>query len=351
MIAGGVWMKKHVYAFKNTDDEVMKSTSGGAFIGLCNAFELLHKNRKKFIYGARLTKNLRVEHTGVTTAKESSIFQGSKYVRSDCKECYYTIARQLKNGCSVLFSGTPCQVAALKNYIGREGISADQLFTVDLICHGTPKPRVWNDYKEWLEKKVHAGLKEYSFRYKPEGWKAYPAYARFDNGMVLKNTAELSVFSRLHMTGYITAKGCFSCPFSNLDRPGDITLGDFWGIERMNTAIPWEHGVSLVLVNTEKGMELLKNLSEAAEKNQGMFLEEVQNHDYMKYQHNLCRPTEKPEHYEEFWKDYEQAGFAAVIKKYMNYSMKYKLKFLIKKVVRKTPFIHLYRKKRYGKIR
>nr|WP_314461326.1 Coenzyme F420 hydrogenase/dehydrogenase, beta subunit C-terminal domain [uncultured Clostridium sp.] len=344
-------MKKHVYAFKNTDEEVMKSTSGGAFIGLCHAFELLHKDCKKYIYGAELTSNLEVRHTGVTSAKECSIFQGSKYVKSDCKDCYFEAASQLKNGCFVMFSGTPCQVAALKNYISREGITGDHLITVDLICHGTPKTRVWNDYKEWLEKRVHAGLKEYSFRYKPEGWRAYPAYACFDNGVVLKNTAELSVFSRLHMTGYITAKACFSCPFSNLDRPGDITLGDFWGIEKMNTAIPWKYGVSLMLVNTDKGMELVKCLSDTAQKNQGMFLEEVKSLEYRNYQHNLSRQTEKPEHYDEFWKDYDQTGFEAVIKKYINYGMKYKLVFLIKKAVRKTPFIYLYRKKRQGKIR
>lgn len=344
-------MKKLVYAFKNTDTEVMRSTSGGAFTGLCNAFELLHKNRKKYIYGAELTSSLKVRHTGVTSAKECSIFQGSKYVKSDCKDCYFEIASQLKNGCFVLFSGTPCQVAALKTYIDREGITKDRLFTVDLICHGTPKTRVWNDYKEWLEKKVHAGLKEYSFRYKPEGWKAYPARACFDNGVVLKNTALLSVFSRLHMSGYITAKACFSCPFSNMDRPGDITLGDFWGIENMNTAIPWKYGVSLMLVNTENGMELVKGLSDMAQKNQELFLEEVKSQEYRKYQHNLSRQTEKPELYDEFWKDYDQTGFEAVIKKYINYGMKYKVVFLIKKVVRKTPFIHLYRKKRQGKIR
>ena len=344
-------MKKQVYAFKNTDTEVMRSTSGGAFIGICNAFELLHKNRKKYIYGAELTSSLKVRHTGVTSAKECSIFQGSKYVKSDCKDCYSEIASQLKNGCSVLFSGTPCQVAALKNYIDREEIAGDQLFTVDLICHGTPKTRVWNDYKEWLEKKVHAGLKQYSFRYKSEGWRAYPAYACFDNGVVLKNTADLSVFSRLHMTGYITANACFSCPFSNMDRPGDITLGDFWGIEMMNTAIPWKYGVSLMLVNTEKGMELVESLSDTVQKNQEMFLEEVMSHEYRKYQHNLSRQTEKPEHYDDFWKDYDQTGFEAVIKKYINYGMKYKVVFFIKKVVRKTPFIHLYRKKRRGEIR
>lgn len=342
-------MEKHVYAFKNTDEEVMKSTSGGAFIGLCHAFERLHKNRKKYFYGARLTRNLEVQHTGVTFAEECRLFQGSKYVKSDCRDCYFKIARQLKSGCSVLFSGTPCQVAALKKYIAGERISDKHLFTVDLICHGTPKPRVWKDYKEWLEKKHHAKLKEYSFRYKPEGWNAYPAYACFDDGVVLKNTADLSVFSRLHMAGYITNQGCFSCPFSNLDRQGDITLGDFWGIEMMNTAIPWKYGVSLMLIHTNKGIELLKNVSEEAEKTKGMFLEEVKNDEYIKYQHNLHSQTKKPELYEEFWTDYEQIDFAAIIKKYMNYSMKYQWKFYVKKVVRKTPFIYLYRKKRYGK--
>lgn len=343
-------MERQVYAFKNTDEEVMRSTSGGAFIGLCSAFELLHKNRKIYFYGARLTENLEVVHTGVASAAQCTIFQGSKYVKSSCGDCYVKIARQLKDGCFVLFSGTPCQVAALKKYIGMEGVSGDRLLTIDLICHGTPKPRVWKDYKEWLEKRHHGELKEYSFRYKPEGWNAYPAYARFDNGLILQNTAELSVFSRLHMAGYITTKGCFSCPFSNLDRQGDITLGDFWGIEKMKTPIPWKNGVSLMLIHTEKGLELLKQLGETAERKQGMFLEEVKSDEYLKYQHNLCRQTEKPARYDEFWSDYEKNDFSEIVARYINYSMKYKLKFQIKKIVRKTPFIHLYRTKRRKKL-
>ena len=128
-------------------------------------------------------------------------------------------------------------------------------------------------------------------------------------------------------------------------------MGDFWGIENMNTAIPWKYGVSLMLVNTEKGMELVKGLSDMAQKNQEMFLEEMKSQEYMKYQHNLSRQTEKPKLYDEFWKDYDQTGFEAIIKKYINYGMKYKVVFLLKKVVRKTPFIHLYRKKRREKIR
>lgn len=331
---------KEVYAVRNNLNEVMKSSSGGAFIAICKALESKYGRGNVTFYGVCFDNKMNVIHKRVNYADECSIFQGSKYVKSDINNCFELVRQDLLKGKIVLFSGTPCQVCSVKAYIKNKNTSTDNLFTIDIICHGTPKEKIWKDYIEWLEKKQKSKLIKYSFRYKPEGWKAYPAFAQFENGEKLVNTAETSVFSKLHMKRYSINKGCFSCKFSNMDRTGDITIGDYWGIEKINPKIYDKNGVSLVIVNTRAGQEVIKIIQE----DKNVIVVRTIENQYLKYQHNLNKPTEKPEEYEKFWEEYEKNGIDYVIKKYLNYNSKYKLCFRIKKAIRKTPIIGLYRK-------
>lgn len=330
---------RKVYALKNSK-EVIKSSSGGAFISICRALELKYGRGNVTFYGVCLDSEMNVIHKRVSYADECSIFQGSKYVKSDIKNCYELVRQDLLNGKIVLFSGTPCQVYGVKAYINNKNTSDNNLFTIDIICHGTPKKKIWRDYIEWLEKKKKSKLINYSFRYKPEGWKAYPAFAQFENGKKLVNTAETSVFSKLHMERYSINNGCFSCRFSNMNRTGDITIGDYWGIERINPKIYDKNGVSLVIVNTKAGEEAIKIIQE----DKNVIVVQTIENQYLRYQHNLNKPTEKPEEYEKFWEEYEKYGMDYVIRKYLNYNSKYKFNFRIKKALRKTPIIGLYRR-------
>lgn len=335
-----------VYAYKNIDEEVLKSSSGGAFIALCEAFEKLHGKGNVAFYGAAFDENLNVKHLGVLSLKECKVFQGSKYVRSECNYIFSDIEEKINLGYNVLFSGIPCQIYAIKAYLTKRNISLEKIVLVEVICHGTPRKELWSDYKKWLEKKAGAKLIKYSFRYKPQGWKAYPVYAEFDSGKKIINTAETSVFSKMHMARYSIEKGCFSCPFAKEDRNSDITLGDYWGIERILPKFPNKIGVSLILSNTDKGNIIVEKLN-----CNGVYLEKTQGKEYLKYQHNLIRPTEKPESYDEFWADYKNIGFEGVLKKYIGYGKKYKINYTIKKIVRKTPLITIYRNYKLNKIK
>lgn len=325
-----------VYAFKNTKEELLKSSSGGAFIAICYALEKKFKNEIAF-YGVSYDKDMNVVHQRVETALECHIFQGSKYVKSNHTIVLKDIEKDIKKEKYILFSGTPCQIFAVKNYLKVKKIDYDKIYYIDIICHGTPQVKFWNDYKNWLEQKNKSKLIEYSFRYKPEGWKAYPAYAEFENGNQMINTPETSIYSKLHMKGYITNKGCFSCAFSNMKREGDITLGDYWGIEEIEPEFYDKNGVSLVISNTKKGNELIKSINGAA-------IIETKTKDYLKYQHNLFKNTDMPKDYDNFWKDYESLSFDKILKKYLGYSKIYKIKFCIKKFVRKTFLINYIRK-------
>lgn len=331
-----------VYAYKNINKELMRSSSGGAFIQICKAFAEGKKDKYKCYYcGAILTEKMNVEHQIVESVDQCFKFQGSKYVKSEIGSCYKDILELLRLGNAVLFSGTPCQVAGLKKYLGMHNAPTNNLFTIDIICHGAPLKKVWEDYKKWLEKQANSQLVDYSFRYKPEGWKAYPAFAVFEDGKKRINTSETSVYSRLHMRGLSVGKGCFTCAYAKAEREGDITLGDFWGIESIDPSIPYKNGVSLIIVNTKLGQKIIDILSDGI--TDAQLLKSVQGKEYLKYQHNLNSPTEKPTDYDAFWKDYER-GFDFILYKYLNYGSQYKLIFGLKRLIRKTPIIEVYRK-------
>lgn len=330
-----------VYAFKYKEEEVLKSSSGGAFIALCEMFIKINHKKSCSFYGCIMTNELEVEHKRVTKIQECHLFQGSKYVRSNINGIYQQVEEDLKCNYAVMFSGTPCQVNGLKIYLQRKMISTENLLLVDLICHGSPKRNVWTDYKNWLEEKYHSKLTDFSFRYKPAGWNSYPGYAKFQSGKELINTPETSIFSVLHMKGLSIDKSCFECKFANLNRVGDITLGDFWGIEKEMPNINYRTGTSLVLSNSEKGDKLLLEIKENEEI---QFLYKIETDNYINYQHNLKAPTKKPQEYEDFWISYKKCSFNEMICRYVNYGIMYKVKFGVRKMIKMTPIITLYRK-------
>ena len=160
-------MMTEAYAYKNSNDILMKSSSGGAFMGICNAFvKDIAKNTQWSVYGAKFDDEFRVVHGRATTIAECEMFCGSKYVQSDMKDCFDKIVEDIVNGCVVLFTGTPCQIAAVKSYLERKGCGDGNLYTIDIVCHGTPQPHFWEDYIKYLEKTNHSKLTNFSFRYK-----------------------------------------------------------------------------------------------------------------------------------------------------------------------------------------
>ena len=330
-----------VYAFQNKQKEVMQSSSGGAFIALCYAFEEKHAGNVIFC-GASFDSEMNVVHRCVSSASKCEIFKGSKYVKSRCEIQKLNLEEYVKNGKYVLFSGTPCQIAALNQYIKSHNLPQKMFMSVDVICHGTPKTEFWNAYRTWLEEKSGSKLIAYSFRYKPEGWKAYPAFAQFENRKTFVNTAETSVYSRMHMAGYSITKSCFSCPFSKEERISDITLGDYWGVEHVFPDLEYKNGVSLVIAHSNQGIELVKELR----RNEGTFLKKTIDKTYLKFQHNLNSPTVCPDRYEEFWNDFSWMSFEKLLAKYIGYGKKYQIVYQIKKIVRKTLLIEWYRKRR-----
>lgn len=327
-----------VYAFINNKDILFKSSSGGAFTAIAKTFFDLNPACSHIVYGACFDKDFNVVHDAAYTLADCEKFRGSKYVRSTSAPVYEKIEKNLLANKYVLFSGTPCQVAALKKSLKNKNIDTAKLYTIDLICHGSPKPQIWTNYKNWLEKKYKSKICYVNFRHKDENNKSYCLKIKLKNGQVLINTLETSIFRRLFFRGFAFPDGCYKCPFANLNRLGDITLGDFWGIENIFPAFPAKNGVSEILVNSEKGNILLTNLKNSL--TEDALLKQCFSDDYIKYQNNLQKPANKPPNYKQFVEDYNKRGFEYVIKKYVGYNISGKIKYILRKFITKLKGVH-----------
>lgn len=332
-------MADKAYAYKNTNEILMQSSSGGAFIGLCNAFiKVAGANTPWSVYGVKFDDNFRILHSRATTLEECFAFCGSKYAQSDLNGCFKNVVDDLKNGYAVLFTGTPCQIAGVTEYVAKADNLTGKLYTMDIVCHGTPKAEFWADYVDYLEKKNQSKLTNFSFRYKKRGWKGYPILAEFENGKRYENKFDVSTYMILFRKNLLLRKSCFSCKYPG-NFKSDITVADFWGVELCMPEVKTDGGVSLVVVHSDNGMELLNEL-----RTENTFLKETPDNRYIDYNHNLKDRTIKPEAYDSFWNDYQATGIEYVLNKYAENNLKGRLKFNTKRFLRDSGILTIGKK-------
>lgn len=285
------------------------------------------------VYGAAFDENLNVVHRRITDENDFHFLQGSKYVQSILGNCFQLVRDDLNNGRLVVFSGTPCQVYSLKTFLHNQGVDSSKLVTVDIICHGTPSPKLWNDFKFFLEQKVGASVVNFNFRYQKAKWKEYPVRAEFSNGKVMINSHLVRLYTILFMSGRIMRPCCYNCKFANIERVSDLTIGDFWGIDECIPEFPFNRDVSEIIVNTQNGHQIIDAIKEMADHDQNIFIKKYVGDRFIQYQHNLRTPTCRPVDTDAFWEDYQKNGFEYAVKKYADYSSKGKIKHFIKKMM------------------
>ena len=315
-------IKPLVYAVKHkNNDERKTSRSGGMFIAAADW--ILSQNG--VIYGAGYGDNFYVIHK--RAADKDSLFElkGSKYVQSDMNNVFKQVIDDLKNDKYVLFSGTPCQIAGL--YKCLKNINTEKLYVCDLVCHGTPSPYIWRDFLEYSKKRYKSDIEKTDFRDKSFGWGTHI------ESLYLKNNRKISsdIYTKLFYKHIMLRPSCGNCKYTNTRRPGDFTIADFWGIQKAVPGFEDKIGVSLLILNTEKGKKLFEAVSENIEYKSSNL------DDCM--QHNLKAPSVFSEQTENFWKDYVLHGFEYVAKKYGTLSfkdeIKFKLKIRIKPILKK----------------
>lgn len=333
------------YAYQNNLTTLLRSSSGGAFSAIVSTC-FQEGLGGTVVYGAAFDEQLNVVHKRVDNLSDSCIFNGSKYAQSDIGGCFLSVENDLKNGKNVLFSGTPCQVNALLTFLRNKKCPTDHLFTIDILCHGTPSARLWADYRHWLEKHYGSRLVEFSFRYKGDGTKKrmqYPMYAKFENGKVLEDTYLLRLYKTLYFSGLAYRDSCYNCRFSSAERCGDITIGDFWQYEEAMGKKTPDNGVSLMLINTEKGIRVAESMAD-----EDVYMEECDVDRLIAVQSSFGANTERNAAIDTFRNDYKNHGIECVLKKYAGYNSKGHLKHILKKGITVTglmPMVKSFRGK------
>lgn len=178
-------------------------------------------------------------------------------MQSDIGNTFRQVKCDLDNGKKVLFAGTPCQVAGLKSYLQKDYLN---LLSVDFICHGVPSPLVWQRYIIAMEKKLNNKITEVSFRDKEDGWKNYYFKLSTANGNVFYEKHGENIYMKGFLKDLYLRYSCYDCKFKTLHRASDITLADFWGIEKIIPEINVEKGVSLCWSSSEKGKQVLADV-------------------------------------------------------------------------------------------
>ena len=248
------------YACVNKNDSlIMKSASGGAFSAIASAF----LESGGHVCGAVtvLEKGIiTIEHKVINNVEHLYQLQGSKYVQSSTLSAFEEIQKILKKGEKVLFSGTPCQVDAIKNlckqYVGKS------LFTIDIICHGVPSQKFLNGYLQEYQKRKKSCLTYIDFRNKKYGWGLTGVTKFIDKDDSSISPVDSSYY-KLFLEGEIYRENCYKCPYANLNRVGDLTIGDYWGFQELspelksNPNVSDRKGVSCLIVNNYIGNNLL----------------------------------------------------------------------------------------------
>lgn len=247
---------KTLAAFAKDELIRLQSSSGGIFSIL--AERVLDDGG--VVAGVAQTAPTRFGHIIVDNKADLKKLRGSKYVQADVGLVYREVRSLLKAGRKVLFSGTPCQVAGLYAVLGK-AVSVN-LFTVDIVCHGTPSVKVFEKYIKELEKENSALVASSRFRDKRMGWNGYMLQHCFKSGKSVSEHHSRSKYMRLFLSRICQNLSCDDCHYRKLPRIADITLGDYWGVSKYHPEMDDDKGTSVVLLNTEHGVDLFNSISD-----------------------------------------------------------------------------------------
>lgn len=248
----------NVYATKNQNDQIrLDSSSGGIFTIL--AEQVI--NAGGVVFGACWDEEWNVKHDYAECLDNLSKFRSSKYLQSIIGDNYLKAEQFLKSGRTVLFTGTPCQIAGLKHFLRKD---YDNLLAVEVICHSVPSSGIWQRYLDERLQTLRwskSDIKHISFRNKKTGWKGYSFVIENKNGNVFSELGSKNAFMRGFLADLYTRPSCQACPVKQLKSGSDITLGDFWGIDFLMPEIDDDKGVSAIIINTEKGRKALHSVN------------------------------------------------------------------------------------------
>jgi len=306
-----------VFAAASKNDAVlMNAASGGLFSVMARAFV---KNGGVVCGSAmsRTEAGFEVRHVFADNEDDLKKFAGSKYVKSSTDGVFREAENILRSGKQLLFSGTPCQVAALKSFLRKE---YDGLVTVDLICHGVPSLKFFNDYISFYEEKNSCEVMDFQFRDKSRGQGMNYRITEKNGDKIrekVKN-GKLSSYFGMFLKGATYRNNCYSCPYASEKRVSDITIGDYWGIyqehsdEISKAGLDNRKGISCALINTDKGCEFWNSISEELNYFESEFRKVAAHNE------QLQKPSSKAANRKKVLNSYINGGYKAVDEIYSN---------------------------------
>lgn len=309
------------YLAKHKNENIrINSRSGGIFVSVSDW--IIKENG--VVYGCILDEKMKVKHVRATNIEDRNKMCKSKYVESCVNNTFCEVEEDLKNGKKVLYSGTGCQIDSLITFLKYKNINIDKLYTIDIVCHGYTSPKLFNEYIEWLEKKYNGKVTQFDFRDKTVcGWDGHKE-SYVINGKKYSN----SIYRNIFYTNLSFRLSCYNCKYASIIHKSDLTIADAWGVDKVSPEFNDNKGVSMFLVQTSKGKELL----EIIKKDCDVIDTDLKN----VLQPNLQHPTPLKNNRAEFWSIYNEEGFNGILKKYgISYKkeIKSKIKYKIRQIL------------------
>lgn len=323
-----------VFAARRLDDDALARSSSGGIASLVAEWVL---SRHGIVYGAVMDCDMTVKHRRIDSIEYVDSLRGSKYVQSDLSLVYASIKEDCESGRIVALIGTPCQIYGIKQFVNKK---YDNLILIDLICHGVPSPELFENYIQWKSNKLGKDrIIEYRFRDKQlYGWDTVYKLSTTSGVETAEATKDPYYFSFIYAQTY--RESCYNCRFANLDRIGDVTLGDFWGVEEEHPEYcnKTDLGISAVICNTKKGKKLLEDIAD------NVTLIKTTIEKVARRNPNLIKAVERPDIRSSFYKQVHDKGFkwadksmksdkryyTEMIKRKISKSIKLKIKKLLK---------------------
>ena len=310
------------YAAVHKDYQVLaKSTSGGAFTAIADAVFA----QDGIVYGVAMMDNMQVKHIRTSNKEEFAVLRSSKYLQSDTGNTYQMVEQDLKQGKTVLYSGTPCQIDGLRHFLGKP---YERLYTVDIVCHGVGSQAYFDKYLDFARKR-YGNIKTLRFRSKEYvGWSC--------GGVVVTGSSDClkkipyrdfdNYYYAYFLSGDIYRKSCYSCKYANMKRVGDFSLGDYWGVEKLHLPLNTFNGCSLLVVNSDKATKFLSKI-------ETMNIKETRVDEAISQNEQLKHPSRLPDSRKERIKEFELLTGTQIERVYLSKYRKRYLKGLVKSLI------------------
>lgn len=324
------------FVVRNKENSILdNSTSGGAF----SAIATYALAQKGVVYGCICDEKMNIVHTSTDEGVDLSAFRGSKYVQSEIQGVFRRIRKNLKEGRFVIFSGTPCQVAGLNNYLGR---NYEKLLTVEVICHGTPSPYLWKLYVAWMMDKHKSEPVHFNFRKKTYGYHSSTMEVLFKNGVQYTGSARVDLMLKSFFSEISSRPSCYICPCKGLERAADISIYDCWSAEKLVAGLKDDdRGYTNVMISSEKGKQVI----EYCEKQDLLYVQSVNTENAIKFDGVMvCKYPHKHLKREVFYKTVCKEGIEKAVQQYIPITHKDHLIEDSKQYMYKLGFIRMVRK-------